>query len=549
MLGGGLELAMACHGRIAQPQTRLGLPEVNLGILPGSGGTVRLPRLVPMDLAIRMITGGKPVDVAEALQAGLVDQLAEGDLIEAAEAMARTFVPGLPLLERPVRGAEAIDWDAEERALARKSRGAGAPLEALAALRAAAQLPAAEALAAERERFLRLSLSDQSRALRHVFFAERNAGRSLRDTEATPVSLDQAGVIGGGTMGAGIATALLLAGSSVRLIERDAEAAEKARERIAGTLAASAARGVISAGEQAAALARLATASDYAVLADCPLVIEAVFEDMAVKREVFAELDRVMPAGAVLATNTSYLDVNVLADATAHPARVLGLHFFSPAHVMKLLEVVRGRNTGSAALATAGALARHLKKIAVVSGVCDGFIGSRIMSDYRRDCEFMLEEGALPHQIDAAMEAFGFAIGLYKVQDMSGLDIAWAQWKARAGHRPVGERYSRIADRLCEAGRLGRKTGKGWYDYTGDTPQIDAEVTQIIEEESARTGFERRTFSEAEIMGRILRVMQAEGQAILDEGIAESEADIDVVMTAGYGFPRHKGGPMFLART
>ncbi|WP_186415131.1 3-hydroxyacyl-CoA dehydrogenase NAD-binding domain-containing protein [Pannonibacter sp. P2PFMT1] len=549
VLGGGLELAMACHGRIAQPQTRLGLPEVNLGILPGSGGTVRLPRLVPMDLAIRMITGGKPVDVAEALQAGLVDQLAEGDLIEAAEAMARTFVPGLPLLERLVRGAEAIDWDAEERALARKSRGAEAPLEALAALRAAAQLPAAEALAAERERFLRLSLSDQSRALRHVFFAERNAGRSLRDTEATPVSLDLTGVIGGGTMGAGIATALLLAGSSVRLIERDAEAAEKARERIAGTLAASAARGAIPAGEQAAVLARLATASDYAVLADCPLVIEAVFEDMAVKREVFAELDRVMPAGAVLATNTSYLDVNVLADATAHPARVLGLHFFSPAHVMKLLEVVRGRNTGSTALATAGALARHLKKIAVVSGVCDGFIGNRIMSAYRRDCEFMLEEGALPHQIDAAMEAFGFAMGLYKVQDMSGLDIAWAQRKARAGHRPVGERYSRIADRLCEAGRLGRKTGKGWYDYTGDTPQIDAEVTKIIEEEGARAGFERRTFSEAEIMGRILRVMQAEGQAILDEGIAESEADIDVVMTAGYGFPRHKGGPMFLART
>lgn len=549
-LGGGLELAMVCHGRVAAPDAKLGLPEVNLGIIPGSGGTVRLPRLVPMADAIALVTGGKPISATQAHSIGLVDRLASGDLLQDAEALARDLAasgaPRQTLSRDPVAGAP-LDWAAQEAALRKRSRGAAAPAEALAALRLAATAPPAEALASERERFLRLAASPEAAALRHIFFAERAAGKSLKAEGAEPADLSRVGVIGGGTMGAGIATALLLSGSEVHLIERDAAAADMARSRVMDTLTASAKRGAISQQKADAALARLTTGDDYASLADCPLVIEAVFEDMAVKQQVFARLDAVMPSDAVLASNTSYLDMNVLAALTRDPSRILGLHFFAPAHVMKLLEVVRADQTGPRALAGGAALARRLGKVAVVAGVCEGFIGNRIMSAYRRDCEFMLEEGALPHQIDAAMEAFGFAMGIYAVQDMSGLDIAWAQRKARATTRPATERYAHIADRLCEAGRLGRKAGKGWYDYSTGRARPDPEVERIITEESARAGRNRRAFTEDEIMARILRIMQAEGQALLAQGIAESAGDIDVVMVTGFGFPRHKGGPMYMA--
>jgi len=548
-LGGGLELAMACHARIAEPNARLGLPEVTLGTVPGAGGTVRLPRLVPVATAAAMITSGRPVTAAAALESGLIDAVAEKDLLSEAGSLASQLAAcGAPrrTLERPLRDAESVDWAALETSVAGKARGARAPGEALAALREGAGLAPDEAMRRERERFLRLSGSEEAAALRHVFLAEREAGRSLRELAAAPADLSQVGVIGGGTMGAGIATAILLSGSSVRLIERDDAGAQKARERVAATLAASAARRVISRTEADAALGRLEATTGYESLADCPLVVEAVFEDMGVKREVFARLDEVMPADAILATNTSYLDVDALAATTMDPTRILGLHFFSPAHVMKLLEIVRGRATGDRALATGAALAKRLRKTAVVAGVCDGFIGNRIMAAYRRDCEFMLEEGALPADIDAAMRDFGFAMGLYEVQDLSGLDIAWAQRRARAATRPVDERYSRIADRLCEAGRLGRKSGKGWYDYSSGRAEVDPAVTAIIEEESARAGRTRRAFGPEEIMERILGTMQREGRSILAEGIAESPEDIDVVMVLGYGFPRHKGGPMFL---
>ena len=551
-LGGGLEVAMACHARIASPDTKLGLPEVNIGIIPGSGGTVRLPRLVPMATAIKLATGGKPIGAQEALETGLIDRLATGDLLAEAAAMANELAatgrPD-PALLRDLVAGEAIDWSAQEAQLRRRSRGAQAPLEALASLRCAAQEPVDLALAGERDRFLRLAASDEAAALRHVFFAERAAGRALKQADAAAADLSSVGVIGGGTMGAGIATALLLAGAQVRLIERDATAAAAARARVAETIAASVRRGAVAASGGESALALLRTGTDYAALTDCPLVIEAVFEDMDIKREVFAKLDAVMPAEAVLATNTSYLDVDELARTTRDPARILGLHFFSPAHVMKLLEVVRGEATGARALATGGALARLLGKIPVVAGVCDGFIGNRIMASYRRDCEFMLEEGALPHEIDAAMQAFGFAMGIHAVQDMSGLDIAWAWRRARAAHRDPSERYAHIADRLCAAGRLGRKAGKGWYNYSSGKAEIDPEVTRILEEESARAGRTRKAFTEQEIIERILSTMQRAGQAVLDEGIAETPGDIDVVMITGYGFPRHRGGPMYMAGT
>ena len=551
-LGGGLELAMACPGRIAAADAKLGLPEVNLGIIPGSGGTVRLPRLVSMAEAVPLVTGGKPIDAAKARHIGLVDRLSSRDLVAEAEAFAMELAQqGAPVrtLDRaPVKG-DLVDWAAEEARLRKRARGAKAPLEALDALREGADLPVDQALAAERARFLRLAASQEAAALRNIFFAERRAGEALRSAGAEPADLARVGVIGGGTMGAGIATALLLAGSAVHLVERDTQAAQAAGQRIAETISASLKRGAISQQTAGEAEARLTLGSDYAALAGCQLVIEAVFEEMGVKREVFARLDAVMPADAVLATNTSYLDVNRLAETTRDPSRILGLHFFSPAHVMKLLEVVRADATGARALATGAALAKLLRKVPVMAGVCDGFIGNRIMASYRRDCEFMLEEGALPQEVDAAMESFGFAMGLYAVQDMSGLDIAWAQRKARAAIQPAGERYAHIADRLCEAGRLGRKTGKGWYDYSSGKARPDPEVQQIIEEESARAGRERRSFTGEEIMTRILTIMQAEGQAILDEGVAQSADDIDVVMVTGYGFPRHKGGPMFMAHT
>jgi 3-hydroxyacyl-CoA dehydrogenase len=548
-LGGGLELALACHGRVAAPSTRLGLPEVGLGILPGAGGTVRLPRLVPVERAVDMITGGKPVGADTALEIGLIDAIAEGDLMQEAEALAERLATGgrhEPLIKRPVaRKPDAAFWEKAEADLRRRSRGQQSPIEALSAVREGLDLDPDEALAREWDRFLRLQNSSEAAALRHVFFAERNTAASIRALDAEPVDLERVGVIGGGTMGVGIAAALLLAGSSVTLIEREDTTAEAARQRVSDTLGASAARGLIADGEIEAMLARLMATTDYGALRPCHLVIEAVFEDLAIKAEVFNRLEDMVRPGAVLATNTSYLDVDRIATGTRHPEQVVGLHFFSPAHVMKLLEIVRGKQTGPVALATGLALAKRLKKIPVVAGVCDGFIGNRIMSAYRRDCEFMLEEGALPQDIDAAMRGFGFAMGIFEVQDLSGLDIAWAMRKRRAASRPSGERYSRISDRLCEAGRLGRKTGAGFYDYPSGKPAPSAFVEQVILEENAARGFNRRSFTPNEIMERILKVMRAEGEAILAEGIAESASDIDVVMITGYGFPRHKGGPMF----
>lgn len=547
-LGGGLELAMACHARVAEAGTRLGLPEVTLGIIPGAGGTVRLPRLVPLKDALALVTTGKPIDAAHALEIGLVDRICEGDPLDAAQALARDLAEAgtlRRLADEPVREG-AIDWAGERARLASRSRGQASPLEALDALMGSAALPFAEALKRERARFLRLAGGAEARALRHVFFSEREAGRTLRETGGAPVDLGHVGVVGGGTMGAGIATALLLSGSSVCLVERDEAAAEQARARVAEALEASAARGILDLEAKAAALARLDVTSEFAKLASAALVIEAVFETMEVKHKVFERLDAVMPASAILATNTSYLDVDALAAATRDPSRVLGLHFFSPAHVMKLLEVVRGRATSPAALATGGALAKRLRKTAVVAGVCDGFIGNRIMATYRCDCEAMLLEGASPSGIDAAMREFGFAMGLFEVQDMSGLDIAWARRKAKRAADPGAPGEAPVSDRLCEAGRLGRKAGRGWYDYATGRPAEDPEVARAIEEESAKAGIRRRAFTSEEIMARILATMQAEGQALLGEGIAESAGDIDVVMIAGYGFPRFRGGPMHL---
>ena len=374
--------------------------------------------------------------------------------------------------------------------------------------------------------------------------AERAVSRLPELDGLAPLPTAVVGVIGGGTMGAGIATAALLAGRSVTMIERDEAALERGLETVRGHLGGALKRGKLDEAGHAAAVGRLSGATGYAALAGADLVIEAVFEDMEVKRAVFAELDRVTRAEAMLATNTSYLDVNRIAEAVRDPGRVVGLHFFSPAHVMKLVEVIRTDAVRPEVLATALGFARDLGKVAVPSGVCDGFIGNRIMSAYRREADYMLEDGALPQEVDAAMVEFGFPMGVFAMQDLAGLDIAWAMRKRRAATRPAAERYVEIADRLCEMGRLGRKTGAGWYDYV-DGKAVPSPVTEgIIRAESARRGIERRAFSAEEIMGRILGVMQAEGRAIVAEGIAASPEAVDVVMVNGYGFPRRRGGPM-----
>lgn len=547
-LGGGLETALACHHRVAQADAMLGLPEVTLGVIPGAGGTVRLPRLVPAETALQMIATGKPVSARAALEAGLVDALAEDDLLGGAVALARRTPAPVALSQKPAK--PPLDGDSFEAAAARilkKARGQKAPKAAIQALRNAYDLPADAAFAAEREAFLALRGDPQSAALRHIFFAERATTRIPRIKGVPPRDVGRVGVIGGGTMGAGIASACLLSGFRVQMIERDEAAVVAGRGRVEQILGGSLERGLITPEKHADLLTAFAASPSDQDLSDADLVIEAVFEDMGVKKEVFARLDAVVSPDAVLASNTSYLDVNEIAASTARPERVIGLHFFSPAHIMKLLEIVVPDSLGDRTLATAVAFAKRLRKIPVLAGVCDGFIANRIMSAYRREAEYMIEDGALPWEVDAAMVDFGLPMGVFQMGDLAGLDISWAMRKRQAATRDPGQRYVDIGDKLCEMGRFGRKTGRGYYLYDEagkGTP--DPEVAALIEAESARKGITRAPMDATGIMRRILGAMQAEGQKILDEGIAQSPDDIDVAMVNAYGFPRWKGGPMFM---
>ncbi len=550
-LGGGLEVALGCSHRIAAPDAKLGLPEVNLGIIPGAGGTVLLPRVIPADRALDMIAGGKPVAAKTAHEVGLVDRIAEGDLMEAARAFALEAAGDErrpSLMERPaIPPGDPEAFEAQKARVRAKARGQNSPTAAILAVERALGMDAAGAFAAERAAFEALRDSEQAAALRHVFFAERSVSRIDRAQGAVPRPLDRIGVVGGGTMGAAISAACLLAGLPAVLVERDASAAQAAHGRVIDILDASEKRGLVSEAARKVAGDALVATEDFAALRDCDLIVEAVFEDMELKRAVFADLDAVARADAVLASNSSYLDLDALAQGTADPARVIGLHFFSPAHVMKLLELVVTRDAAPDVLATGLAFGKRLRKITVPAGVCDGFIGNRVLAAYRQEADFMLEEGALPHEIDAAMRGFGYPMGLYQVSDLSGLDIAWAMRRRQEATRDPAARYSEIADRLCEAGRLGRKTGRGWYDYSEDEAgRIDPWVTELIAAESARKGIARHSFDADRIMARLLSVMQAEGERLLAEGIAASPEAIDVVMVAGYGFPRWRGGPMFM---
>ncbi len=545
-LGGGCEIALACHGRIAGEAASFGLPEVKLGIVPGAGGTQRLPRLIGTVAAIDLIGSGRTVRPDEALKLGLIDGIA-ADHLSTAIALARGMASG-PLRRTggiEIAPADASAVEAAAKKVLAKARGQAAPAEAVRLVRLASQASLQQGLAEERATFLRLRDSSEAAALRHVFFAERQAGKvdklegiALRKVETT-------GIVGTGLMGAGIAVAALTAGYRVVGLEQTPEAATKGRDRIAGLLDKAVQSGRLADAVRNECLARLEVAADAGRLATANLVIEAVFDDLAVKTELFQRLDGIVRPDAILATNTSYLNPDEIAAATAHPERVVGLHFFSPANIMRLVEVVDCKATAPDVLATALAFAKKLGKLPVVCGVTEGFIGNRIFSAYRREAEFMVEDGAAPEQIDAALEAYGFPMGIFSVYDMAGLEIAWARRKRQAATRDPNARYVEIADRLCETGRFGRKTGKGWYDYSSGERAIDPEVTALIEAVRASKGVAPRSFTSREIMDRLLRAMADEGKALLEEKIAARSSDIDLVMINGYSFPAHKGGPMF----
>ncbi|WP_422374172.1 3-hydroxyacyl-CoA dehydrogenase NAD-binding domain-containing protein [Roseibium sp.] len=548
-LGGGLEVAMSCHARVAIPGTRVGLPEVTLGILPGAGGTQRAPRLAGVAFALDMITSGKPVSTEVALENGLIDRIGEGEPREVALQAAQDLVSGaLPRRKTGelVASPDQAAIDEMRTKLAKTQAQLFSPHKCVDAVEAC-HLPIRDGMAEERRLYTACMESPQRAGLIHAFFSER-AVTKVPEAAAEPREIRSVGVIGGGTMGSGIATALLLAGLPVTLTERDQAGLERGTETIARNLDGAVKRGKLSAeGREKILSDTLSTSTDLKALADVDLVIEAVFEEMSVKRDIFGTLDTVCKPGAVLASNTSYLDINDIAATTERPEDVIGLHFFSPAHVMRLLEVVVAEKTSPEVVATGFALAKKLKKIAVRSGVCDGFIGNRIMTFYKKAADYMMMDGASPEEIDTAMRGFGFAMGPYQVADLAGLDISWAANKRRAATRPKEERYIPIADRICENGWFGRKTGQGFYIYDDNGSRPNPDALSIIDAERENAGVTPRSFTSEEIVERFMTAMISEGVRVLEEGIALRPIDIDAVFLNGYGFPRFRGGPMHTA--
>lgn len=550
-LGGGFELALGCDARVAVAGTVVGLPEVTLGIIPGAGGTQRLPRLVGIPEAISMITRGERVPAEKALSLGLIDKLAGADLRNEAMGYARAMKGSKRLVRElavPSSDKDSVAKASEDALRAGKNRPA--VRAAIQAITGSESLPFDEALAQERSLFQTLRVSREARALRHQFFAEREASKHPALDTAKPRKVSKIAVIGAGTMGSGIAIAALDSGFEVALLERDDAALTRGVERIRSYYEGRVKAGKLGQDQAADRQGKLKPGLDWSTLSDPDLVIEAVFEDLGVKQEVFRELDRFARPGAILASNTSYLDLDEIAGVTSRPQDVVGLHFFSPAQVMRLLEIVRGTSTSPEVLATCVQLGKRLRKTSVISANAFGFIGNRIYAAYRRQCEFMLEEGATPQQVDSALEAFGFAMGPFAVGDLSGLDIAWRMRQSLAGKRDPNARYVRIPDMLCEAGRLGQKTGAGYYQYGQERGrrQPDPAVEDILAKARTEKGIEPRTLSDDEIVRRVLLSMVNETALLLQENVAERASDIDVVMVNGYGFPKWEGGPTFWAQ-
>ena len=547
VLGGGLELALACAWRIADAKTKFGLPEVNLGLIPGAGGTQRLPRVIGLERAARMAASGKPVTAASFAEFGGLDLVFSGDPT-AALAGFRDNLPARPVntSARPVEDADLTALKAE---IAKSAKGADAPMIAFETTALAAKLSFADGSRIERQTHLDLRDSAQSRALRRLFFVSRSVTRPDRLKAFEPAAIDHVAIVGGGLMGAGIAAACLAAGHRVTLLERDAESAEAGRGRVETIIASDLASGRITDAKAEARRAAFSAGADYAAASDADLAIEAVFEDPDVKRAVFKQLSDVMSETALIATNTSYLDPNMISQGMPGPGRFLGLHFFSPANIMKLVEVVGTSVTSDQTMSTAFAFARGLGKIPVETGVCDGFIGNRILSAYRRQADYLVADGASPYDVDAAMRGLGMPLGPYELQDRTGLQISWANRKRQLAAGTWPGRYVDIADKLCEMGRQGRgsPSKKGWYDHSGGNGRPDPEIEVMVAAWRTEHNTTQQAFSADEIVIRIMAAIVNEANLILEEGIASSDTAIDIVWTEGYGFPRHLGGPMFWA--
>ncbi|WP_416046785.1 3-hydroxyacyl-CoA dehydrogenase NAD-binding domain-containing protein [Cupriavidus basilensis] len=549
-LGGGFELALGCDARIASPGTKVGLPEVTLGIVPGAGGTQRLPRAVGIAKAIQMICSGERVGAEDAMALGLIDEVTSLDLKVEAIRLAGKMTGKRRLRDVEVPRGEVNEVECAVAAALRVGRSRPAVCAAIELVKFAERLPLDEALAREREKFQDLRLSYDAFALRHQFFSERQAVKPISADKLQVRTIDSVAVIGAGTMGSGIAICALKAGFSVTLLEQDEVALERGRARIDDYFAERVKTGKLAKSDANLLQDRLLATQDWNRLGTVDIVIEAVFEDLDVKRAVFRKIDQFARNGAILATNTSYLDIDDIAEVTERPQDVIGLHFFSPAHLMRLTEVVNGRHSAADAIETGVKIARKLGKLPVVSGNAFGFIGNRIYAAYRRQCEFMIEEGAYPEQVDSALTSFGFAMGPFAVADLSGLDIAWNMRKKLAPTRDPSARYVDIPDRLCELGRLGRKSGKGYYLYReGDTnPTPDTEVRRLIDLARVEKQVKVRKLSDGEIQRRALLSMVNEAALLLAERVARHATDVDVVLVNGYGFPRWEGGPIFWAR-
>jgi 3-hydroxyacyl-CoA dehydrogenase len=556
-LGGGLEVALGCHYRVALRDAKCGLPEVKLGILPGAGGTQRLPRLIGVAKALEMIVSGEPIGAAEAKGIGLVDEVAEGDLLAAATAFAQRIADRRPL-PRVRDLTDRIDQAKKDpsifqnaaKAATSRARGGKAPLRCVEAVRASIELPFDQGLRRERELITEAFGSQEHAALRHVFFAERQAAKIPDVPSETPtLPVRRVAVLGAGTMGGGIAMVFANAGIPVVLLDREQSLVDRGLEIITKNYAATVSKGRLEQAEMNNRLGRIEPTTSWDGLGEVDLVIEAVFEEMALKKEVFGKLDRLCGKQAILATNTSTLNVNEIARATSRPEQVIGLHFFSPANVMRLLEIVRGEKTSKPVIATAMKLAKQVGKVGVLVGVCNGFVGNRMLHAFYRQANLIIEEGALPAQVDGVMTGFGFAMGPFATSDLAGIDVGWRIRKGQP-KPPAGERYTgRVADRLAEMGRFGQKTNAGFYKYEpgNRTPVRDPQVESMIIEVSKELGIERRPVSDDEILERCMYAMINEGAKILDEKIALRASDIDTVWINGYGFPPYRGGPMFYA--
>lgn len=557
-MGGGFELSLTCHYRLASKEAIVGLPEVKLGILPGAGGTQRLPRIIGAEQALELITSGAFISAEKAKSLGIVNEIIDGELLEGSikwiKRALRSELPVARVSERSVKtNADPEAFITEARAVAEnKWRGYPAPLRIVNCIDAAINKSFKEGLKIERENIEALIPTDESKSLRHLFFAERHANKVDGISKEVPIArIQSVSVIGAGTMGTGIAMNFLNVGIPVTIIDTNDETLQKGIDTIKKNYLSTVEKGRLSAEDRDRRVALLQGSTALSSVSESDLVVEAVFEEMAVKKAIFLELDSVAKPSAILATNTSTLDVNEIASVTKRPEQVIGLHFFSPANVMQLLEVVRADKTSKEVVATSMSLAKKIKKIPVCVGVCDGFVGNRMIHTYLREAEYLIEEGALPQQVDNAIESFGFAMGPFRMCDLAGLDIGWAIRKRRKSEGLVSKRYVSIPDQLCERGWFGQKTGSGYYTYESGSrvPIVNPEVNAIVENASSEKGITRRTIEANEIVDRLMYALINEGAGILAEGVAQRASDIDVIYAAGYGFPRYRGGPMFYAQT